>query len=421
SLLTLAEPDATQPYEGGPPQSDTAYVNMVYFVNWGTYERNFQPQDLPASSITHVLYAFMNVQTDGTVFTEDTYADLEKHHEGDSWLESNEQNAFGCVKQLFSLKKKHRQVKILLSIGGWTWSTNFATTAASAASRSVFAKSAVTLVKDWGFDGIDIDWEYPTTDEDASNMILLLEAVRAELDTYASEHAPGYHFQLTIAAPAGSSHYSKLHLADIGRKVDYINLMAYDYAGSWSLVAGHSANLYANADLPQSTPFNTHDAVKAYLEAGVPARKLVLGMPVYGRSFLGSSDMGESYSGVGLANKALGSWEDGVWDYKALSKQGLTAMYDEKAQAYYGKDPSGLSIYSYDTPEAVQKKVSYLKQHGLGGAMFWEASGDGKGLESLVEVSFRSLGNTDKTENLLVYPDSRYQNIASGLEARVVS
>ncbi|KAL3587806.1 Chitinase 4 [Fusarium poae] len=319
-------------------------------------------------------------------FTEDTYAGLEKHYEGD------------C---------------------GWTWSINFATTAASAAGRSIFAKS-VTLVKDWGFDGVDIDWEYPATDEDASNMILLLEAVRAELDAYAAEHAPGYHFQLTIAAPTGSSHYSKLHLADLGAKVDYINLMAYDYAGSWSPAAGHNANLYANTDLPQSTPFNTDDAVKAYLEAGVPARKLVLGMLVYGRSFLGSSGMGEPHSGVGLANKALGSWEDGVWDYKALSKQGLTAMYDEKAQAYYGKHPSGLGVYSYDTPEAVQKKVSYLKQHGLGGAMFWEASGDGKGQESLVEASFRSLGNTDDTENLLVYPDSRYKNIAAGLEAGVM-
>ncbi|KAG6990277.1 Chitinase 1 [Fusarium oxysporum f. sp. conglutinans] len=230
----------------------------------------------------------MNVQEDGTVFTDDTYADLEKHYEGDSqtwinsfanrgpihslaWLESDKDNAFGCVKQLFLLKKAHRNLKVLLSIGGWTWSTNFATTAASAASRSTFAKSAVTLLKDWGFDGIDIDWEYPASDEDAANMVLLLQAVRNELDAYASKHAPGYHFQLTIAAPAGSSHYSKLRLEDLGRIVDYINLMAYDYAGSWSSVAGHSANLYANTDIPQSTPFNTDDAVKAYLDAGVPS------------------------------------------------------------------------------------------------------------------------------------------------------
>ncbi|KAL9572196.1 hypothetical protein ACKAV7_003684 [Fusarium commune] len=385
SMLSAAEPNALRLYQREPPERDVKYANMVYFVNWGIYERDFQPQDLPASSITHVLYAFMNVQKDGTVFTGDTYADLEKHYEGDSWLESDTDNAFGCVKQLFLLKKAHRNLKVLLSIGGWTWSTNFATTAASAASRSTFAKSAVTLLKDWGFDGIDIDWEYPASDEDAANMVLLLQAVRNELDVYASKHAPGYHFQLTIAAPAGSSHYSKLRLADLGRIVDYINLMAYDYAGSWSSVAGHSANLFANTDIPQSTPFNTDDAVKAYLDAGVPSHKLILGMPAYGRSFIGASGMGEPHSGVGLPNKALGSWEAGVWDYKALSKQGLEIMYDEKAQAYYGKYQSGGGICSYDTPETIRKKVSYLKQRGLGGAMFWEASGDGRGQESLVE------------------------------------
>ncbi|KAG7408133.1 Chitinase 1 [Fusarium oxysporum f. sp. raphani] len=346
SMLSAAEPNALQLYQREPSKGDGKYANMVYFVNWGIYERDFQPQDLPASSITHVLYAFMNVQEDGTVFTGDTYADLEKHYEGDSWLENDKDNAFGCVKQLFLLKKAHRNLKVLLSIGGWTWSTNFATTAASAASRSTFAKSAVTLMKDWAFDGIDIDWEYPASDEDAANMVLLLQAVRDELDAYASKHAPGYHFQLTIAAPAGSSHYNKLRLADLGRIVDYINLMAYDYAGSWSSVAGHSANLYANTDIPQSTPFNTDDAVKAYLDAGVPSHKLILGMPAYGRSFIGASGMGEPHSGVGLPNKALGSWEAGVWDYKALSKQGLEIMYDEKAQAYYGKYQSGGGICS---------------------------------------------------------------------------
>jgi hypothetical protein len=131
--------------------------------------------------------------------------------------------------------------------------------------------------------------------------------------------------------------------------------------------------------------------------------------------------MGEPHSGVGLPNKALGSWEAGVWDYVALPKQDLDIMYDEKAQAYYGKYQSGGGICSYDTPETIQKKMSYLKQRGMGGAMFWEASGDGRGQESLVETSFRSLGSPDQTENLLVYPDSRYRNIASGMKAGVGS
>lgn len=270
-------------------------------------------------------------------------------------------------------------------------------------------------MKDWAFDGIDIDWEYPATDEDAVNMILLLQAVRSELDAYASQHAPGYHFLLTIAAPAGPSHYNKLRLADLGGIVDYVNLMAYDYAGSWSPVTGHNANLYTNSDLQQCTPFNTDDAVQAYLDAGVPARKLVLGMPIYGRCFLGASGMGEPYSGVGLPNKALGSWEAGVWDYKALLEQGLEATYDERAHAYYARYQAGNGICSYDTPETIQKKVSYLKEQGLGGAMFWEASGDGKEQNSLITTSSGSLQSLDQTKNLIIYPDSRYVNIASGL------
>ncbi|EXK75680.1 hypothetical protein FOQG_19554 [Fusarium oxysporum f. sp. raphani 54005] len=88
SMLSAAEPNALQLYQREPSKGDGKYANMVYFVNWGIYERDFQPQDLPASSITHVLYAFMNVQEDGTVFTGDTYADLEKHYEGDSSLTS---------------------------------------------------------------------------------------------------------------------------------------------------------------------------------------------------------------------------------------------------------------------------------------------------------------------------------------------
>ena len=153
-------------------------------------------------------------------------------------------------------------------------------------------------------------------------MVLLLEAVRAELGAYASKHALGYHFYPPITAPAGSSHYGKLPLANLGSKVDYTNLMTDDYAGSWSPAAGHNADVYANADRPQSTAFNTDGAVKAYLHAGVPAHKLVLGMPVYDRSFLGASDMGEPYSGVGLANKVMGSWADGVIDVEREAELG---------------------------------------------------------------------------------------------------
>ena len=154
----------------------------------------------------------------------------------------------------------------MLSIGGWTWSTNFATAAASDAARSTFAKSAVEIMKDWGFDGIDIDWEYPTDDVQAGNMISLLKTVRQELDSYSVKFADNYHFQLSIAAPAGTEHIGVLHLADLSKHLDHVNIMGYDYAGSWSRASGHASNLFGNPDNPNSTPFNTNAAVEAYIK-----------------------------------------------------------------------------------------------------------------------------------------------------------
>ncbi|KAI5455674.1 chitinase [Mariannaea sp. PMI_226] len=409
--LLAALPHSTRAFTPGDvTNSATGYINAVYFVNWGIYQRGYQPQELPVSDISHVIYAFMNVRNDGTVYTEDTYADLEKHYDGDSWLETGN-NAYGCVKQLYLLKKANRHLKVLLSIGGWTWSANFPAAASTATTRATFASSAVTIMKDWGFDGIDIDWEYPAKGVEATNMLLLLQAIRDELDSYASKHAPGYHFQLSIAAPAGAEHYGSLHMAELGKLLDQVNLMAYDYTGSWNNVTGHSANLYRSNENPNSTPFNTDSAVRAYLDGGVPPSKLVLGMPIYGRSFEQTTGMGQAFSGVGS-----GSWEDGVWDYKVLPKAGVTINYDDVVRAYYSYDSSTGELISFDTPDTVRMKVAYLKEMGLGGSMFWEASADQSGSKSLVKTSSQLLRPLDKTQNWLDYRNSQYENIAAGME-----
>ncbi|WYZ37687.1 hypothetical protein EsH8_II_001193 [Colletotrichum jinshuiense] len=388
------------------------YTNAVYFTNWAIYGRNYQPQNLPASQITNVLYAFMNLRPSGEVYSADTYADLEKHYPTDSWNDVGN-NAYGCVKQLYLLKKANRRMKVMLSIGGWTWSTNFPAAASTSESRALFAKSSVTLMKDWGFDGVDVDYEYPSNAVEASNFVLLLQAIRSELDTYAAQYTPGYHYLLTIASPAGPSHYSILNLKAISDVIDSFNLMAYDYAGSWDTNSGHQANLYLNTSNPTSTPFSTDAAITDYLRAGVPASKIVLGMPVYGRSFQQTNGIGQSFSGVGS-----GSWENGVWDYKALPRAGATELYDATAVASYSYDSASRELISYDTPAVVRTKVSYLLSKGLGGSMFWEASGDKTGGGSLLATSFDALGGTnsqDKSSNQLSYPNSQYDNIRAGV------
>lgn len=319
-------------------------------------------------------------------------------------------NAYGCVKQLYLLKKANRNLKVLLSIGGWTYSTNFAAAASTEASRALFAQSAVTLMKDWGFDGVDIDWEYPQDATQAQNFVDLLKAVRSELDAYAAKSAPGYHFMLTIASPAGPQNYNNMQLGAMSEILDFFNLMAYDYAGSWDSVAGHQANLYPSPDNQNSTPFSTQGALDGYLAAGVPAGKIVLGMPIYGRSFEQTAGLGKPFTGVGS-----GTWESGVWDYKGLPRSGATEAYDEVAGATYSYDSATQELISYDTAEMVQRKVEYLKGKGMAGSMFWEASADRTDDGSLILTSSKSLGSLDSSQNLLSYPDSQYANIAAGM------
>lgn len=267
-------------------------------------------------------------------------------------------------------------------------------------------------MKDWGFDGIDVDWEYPASDTEAKNFLLLLKEIRSQLDEYAAVNAPGYRFLLTIAAPAGPERYGVLqpYLKDIGNTLDFINLMAYDFAGSFSSLSGHQANLFPDSTNPASTPFSADRAVTDYISSGVSASNLVLGMPIYGRAFESTAGPGTPYSGVGQ-----GSWENGIWDYKALPRSGATVYYDEKVGASWSYDSATKEMISFDTAQMVKRKVGYVKEKGLGGGMFWEASGDRTDGESLISVARDGFGVTDGGENLLSYPGSQYENLRKGM------
>ena len=186
---------------------------------------------------------------------------------------------------------------------------------------------------------------------------------------------------LTVACPAGSQNYEKMHLKAMDEYLDFWNLMAYDYAGSWDSTAGHQANLYPSASEPTSTPFSTSKALEYYTSQGIHASKIILGMPLYGRAFTATDGPGKLFSGTGD-----GSWEQGVWDYKALPKEGAKEMLDRDAGASWSYDNQKRIMVSYDTLEMAKQKAEYIKRNGLGGAMWWESSADRSGEGSLIST-----------------------------------
>ncbi|KAL5333945.1 glycoside hydrolase superfamily [Aspergillus crustosus] len=390
------------------------YRSMAYFVNWAIYARRHNPSDLPVSHLTHILYAFANIRPEtGEVYLTDSWSDVQRHYPNDSWDETGS-NVYGCVKQLYLLKKQNRNLKVMLSIGGWTYSKNFAQPASSEEGRKMFAKSAVQLMGDLGMDGLDVDWEYPEDEDEADDFVELLRETREELDRYSAAHANNKPFSLSVACPAGPTHYTTLHLTSMDQYLSFWNLMAYDYSGSWDTITGHSSNLFPSSSTPASTPFNTHDAVTFYLSS-IPSHKINLGIPLYGRSFSNTDGPGEPFSGVG----SEGSWEIGVWDYKVLPREGAVVVDADEVGAVFSYDEEKREVISFEDVASVQMKGVYARALGLGGGMWWESSGDreiGSG-ESLIETLVDTFGGIEGLEtsvNHLEYPASRYENMRTG-------
>jgi chitinase len=185
--------------------------------------------------------------------------------------------------------------------------------------------------------------------------------------------------------------------------------MAYDFAGGWDSVAGHQANIEPSNSNPASTPFSTERAVQYYQSQGIRPNKIVIGCPVYGRAFTGISGLGQAHTGIGE-----GTWENGVYDFKVLPLPGAEERYDEDAKATYSYDAGKKHLVSYDTPAMARMKAEGIKRHGLGGAMWWESSGDGVGERSLIGNVVSVFGNLDRRRNCLTYPQSKFENLRKG-------
>ncbi|KAG7095154.1 hypothetical protein E1B28_005933 [Marasmius oreades] len=388
----------------------TGKVQFAYFVNWGIYPAyNFQPTDIDPSMVTHILYSFADVSpATGAVSLTDLYADQDKRFPTDSWNDSGN-NLYGCLKQLYLLKLANRQLKVLLSIGGWTYSQNghfsFVT---NPASRANFVQSAVQLIEDYGLDGIDIDFEYPSSSAEGQGFADLVSEIRKAFDDLANRKGDLTPYLLSAAVAAGAANNANLNIQQMDSGLNYWNLMAYDYAGSWLNYSDNQANLYGG----QRTGVNTDQAISYYLSSGATASKITMGIPLYGRAFENTNGLGQPYSGIGP-----GSVESGVYNYNALPLAGSQVSENTTDVSSYSYDSAKKELVSYDTPNIVKIKAQYVKNKGLAGTMYWQLATDKKGQDSLVLTSVNVLGALDQTENHIKFPSSKWDNIKNNMGA----
>ncbi|MET8283917.1 glycoside hydrolase family 18 chitinase [Streptomyces sp. NPDC005132] len=360
-----------------PPPTGNA-VKLGYFTEWGIYGRNYNVKNLvtsgSAAKITHINYAFGNV-TNGQCAIGDSYADYDKAFTADQSVsgvaDTWDQPLRGNFNQLRELKAKYPNIKILWSFGGWTWSGGFAQAAANPAA---FAQSCYNLVEDprWAdvFDGIDIDWEYPNAcglscdTSGAAAYKNLMQALRAKFGTGNL---------VTAATTADGTSGGKIDAADYAgasQYVDWYNVMTYDFFGAFAAqgpTAPHSP-LTSYTGIP--TPgFTTADAIAKFKSKGVPASKLLIGIGFYGRGWTGVT---QDAPGGTATGPAPGTYEQGIEDYKVL-KTSCPATGTVAGTAYAH---CGSNWWSYDTPATIGTKMAWARTQGLGGAFFWDFSGD---------------------------------------------
>ena len=387
STTTTTAPTTTTTTAAPRPVDSDRVVG--YVTSWGVYDRNFQMADIPAARLTHVNYAFANV-VNGRCAIGDAWADIQRPLATDDLSLPYR----GNFNQLQVLKRKHPHLRVLLSVGGWTWSGGFSAAASTATGRDLLAASCVEMMERYGFDGLDIDWEYPVSGglqvgraADKQNYPLLLQNLRTRLETV--EQRTGTERLLTIAGPGGPTTMANFDIPATMAPLDWVNVMSYDFAGDWSPRTGHNAPLYSYPGIEDPT-FTLDSAMRRWVAAGAVQSKLNGGLAFYGRGFGGVTT---AAPGGTFRSVPMGTSQAGQFDYWHLTTSVLGSMtitFDEQARVPYAFNPSTGVWMSYDDPRSIADKAAYLDANGYGGAMIWELSNDSN--SALLDAVARGFG-----------------------------
>lgn len=391
---------------------EVKYRNVGYYASWAGYARYYPITKVDASKLTHLNFAFANLKNDGSVvvgdewidtqITSGVYADM-----GFNWEDAVVGMAghFGALKKI---KARYPHLKTIISIGGWTWSNNFSDVAADPVKRAKMARTSVDFIIKYGFDGVDLDWEYPVEGgnsiphraEDKHNYTLLVKEIREALNEQSKMDGKTYY--LTIAAGGNPTFVQNTEPVELMKYLDWINLMTYDYHGGFDPQTNHNTPLYLNPNDTTGSTFSIDQTVNAFLASGVEAKDLNLGLGFYGRGWVNvnatsanclfHNGFAASATSAGLD---IGTWEGSSWDYwdikeNYIGKRGYVRYWDDYAKVPYLYSPETKVFITYDDPESINIKIDYLMSKGLGGTMFWEASSDKNG--DLLSITASRLG-----------------------------
>ncbi|WP_158882655.1 glycosyl hydrolase family 18 protein [Amycolatopsis anabasis] len=427
------------------------HAKVGYFVQWGIYGRQYFVRNMDttgaAAKLTHINYAFGNIdpvnltclhgvtkgtspnpqdpnQGDGAGDAEADYSrPMSAGQSVDGVGDTGWEPLRGNYNQLKKLKAKHPHLKVLISLGGWTYSKYFSDVAASDAARKKFVRSCLDIYIKGNlptyngaggpgtaagiFDGIDLDWEWPGAEGHAGNHIspndkvnntLLIEEFRRQLDELGA--TTGKRYQLTAFTPADPAKIAAgWELAKVANSLDIFNVQGYDFHGSGSDNSwepnrtGHAGNLHTDADDPYPFHFSVENAVNEYLNAGVSPRKLTIGLAYYGRGWQNVTDGGKFGEWQDAKGAAPGQFpeEAGTRGYGNLvsSVPNCTVRHDEAAVATFCYTGNGGQWWTFDDTWSIGKKTAWIKSKGLLGAMAWEMSGDPGLLTAAVDAGLR--------------------------------
>lgn len=356
-----------------PTPTPAGKIVVGYYTGWSAY-KGYSPQHVPANQLTHLNYAFakINPATSSIALADP----------------ANDRKNFSALR---ALKQKHPQLKILISVGGWDYSTYFSDIASTSARREAFAQSCLEFILEHGFDGVDLDWEYPVSGglsgnsnrpQDKQNFTLLLKAIRDKLNV--QQKKDGRTYYLTIAGAANTSYLSKIEPKNIAGIVDYIFVMTYDMHGPWDNYADFNAPLYQPQESSPQYKNSVHDGISAYIKNGVPTNKLVLGMPFYGYLYQGVSSQNHGLYSKYSSAKSI-SYDAIRSSY--LNNSSYAKLYHATAQVPY---LYGNNVFiTYEDPQSIAAKGALAKSMGLAGIGAWELSHDTSG--ALLRSAYRSI------------------------------